>query len=116
MKLLIAGLAMGLLFAGAPAWADNERGHGWRGSHWNRQIRNWDNRWERHDRHFERHHQRRHSKHGNRRHFKRFDSHHHHPAPRLRHRNFHFRDHSYRHPALGTFVIPPNVYFSWSNR
>ena len=39
MKLLIAELATGLLFTGAPAWADpwkDESGHGWRGKLTNR--------------------------------------------------------------------------------
>jgi hypothetical protein len=110
MKLLIAGLATGLLFAGAPAWADNERGDGWRGNH-----RHWDNRWERHGRHFDRRQQHLHRRHWERR-FERFDRHHHHPAPRLRHPDYYYRNYSYGYPAPQAYIDAPVVYFSWSVR
>lgn len=115
MKLLIAGLATGLLFAGAPAWADNERGDGWRGNHRNQQVRHWDNRWERHDRHFDRRQQHLHRRHWERR-FERFDRHLHHPAPRLRHRDYYYRNYSYGYPAPQAYIDAPSVYFSWSVR
>jgi len=115
MKLLIAGLATGLLFAGAPARADNERGDGWRGNHRNQQVTHWDNRREHHDRHFDRHQQQRHSRHWER-HYERFDRHYYRPAPRLRHRDYYYRSYSYGYPAPQAYIDAPSVYFSWSVR
>jgi len=115
MKLLIAGLATGLLFAGVPARADNERGDGWRGNHRNQQFQHRDNRWEHHDRHLERHREHRHPRHWERR-YERYDRHYYHPAPRLRHRDYYYRNYSYGYPAPQAYIDAPSVYFSWSVR
>ena len=112
MKLLIAGLATGLLFTGAPAWADpwkDESGHGWRGKQSIQQVRHRDHRSERHDRHFDRRHNRGHSRHWERN-YQRYDRHHYHPW--TRHRDYYYRDYAYRYPA----VEAPSVWFSWSLR
>jgi hypothetical protein len=112
MKLSIAGLATGLLLAGAPAWADswrNDSGHGWRGNSWGPQARHGDQRWERHDWNSGRHHHGRHSRHWDR-HYRR---HHPYPAPGYGHRHYRYRDYSYSVPG---HVVSPNVYFSWSHR
>jgi hypothetical protein len=115
MKLLIAALATGLLFSGAPAWADNERGDGWRGNHRNQQFRHRDNRWENHDRHLERHREHRHPRHWERR-YERYDRHYYDRAPRLRHRDYYYRNYSYGYPAPQAYIDAPGVYFSWSVR
>ena len=112
MRLLIAGLATGLLLAGAPAFADSwkdESGRGWRGSG-SQHVGHRDHGWGRHDRHWDRRHH-----HGHSRHRQRHRHHHHYHQPQLRHHHYHHYPYTYRYPPFAGHVITPNVYFSWSN-
>lgn len=112
MRLMIAGLATGLLLAGAPAWADawnDASARGWRGSGI-QHAGHRDHRGERHDRHWNR---RPHERHW--RPHPRFE----HRHPRLRHPYHHHHyspRYTYRYPPFAGHVITPNVYFSWSSR
>lgn len=104
MKLLIAGLAAGLLSTVAPAWADDDRRDGWRG-HTTQQVWHWDNRWDRH-RYSHRHHPR-----APQRHWHRYDDRRYYYAPpRQRHYQ---RDYRYGYYAPEP---SPSVWFSWTIR
>jgi hypothetical protein len=112
MKATIAGLATGLMLAGAPAFADSwkdESGHSWRAASV-QQVRHGDNRWERRRSH-ERHYQ-------PRAHQRDWDRHYHYyrqyqPAPRHRH---YYRDHTYGYYAPDAYSSEPSVWFSWTVR
>ncbi|HET9665059.1 MAG TPA: hypothetical protein VFP00_12605 [Burkholderiales bacterium] len=111
MKLMMTGLATGLLLAGAPAWADNDGDDGWRRNASIQQIRHWENHGDRHYRYYsERRHPRAQPRHWGRRYD---DRRHHRPTPRQRH---YYRDYSYGYPAPGAYVESPNVWFSWTIR
>jgi hypothetical protein len=104
MKLLIAGLATGLLAAAAPAWADRGENDGWRRNASVQQVRHGDHRWDERGwsahRHYDRHH---------RRHWeRRYERHDRHYYPRQR--QYYYRDYTYGYSE------PPSVWFSWSLR
>jgi hypothetical protein len=111
MKATIAGLTAGLMFMGAPAFADSwkdESGRGWRETSV-QQVRHGDDRWERR-RYQERHyHPRAHPRHWERRHYYRD----YHPAPR--HRQY-YHDYRYGHYAPEVYSSAPSVWFSWTVR
>lgn len=108
MKLLTAGLATGLLLAGAPVWADswtNESGRELRAVHWEQSR----GHWERHHRHRER--SARHWEH----HHRHYGHHHYYWAPPVT-RQYYYRDYySYGYPSSEAYITAPGVYFSWSN-
>lgn len=104
MKLVIAGIATGLLAATAPVWADTGANDGWRRTGSIQQTRGWDQRRERHDGNSRRHYDRGRHQHWQRR-YERYDRHYY---PRQRH--YYYRDYTYGYSE------PPSVWFSWSLR
>jgi hypothetical protein len=114
MKLMITGLATGLLLAGQPALADNDRHDGSRRNASVQQVRHWDDHSERHYRYFsERHHPRAHPRHWQRRYD---DRRYYYAPPRPTHRHYRYEDYSYGYPAPQAYVEAPSVWFSWTIR